>query len=149
MWTVDVPQGTYEVWLHWAVPADMAGSPLVVEAGASHLQATIASGSGWDTWLLKKCGTIQLAAGRQEVVVRPERPFKGEFCRLRELWLVPMADRSLSVRVPPRQVPDHRPQVVKAAADGSLVLLPVACEIFAGKRYGPRPVSGPGVAFQP
>ncbi len=92
VWLVDVPKpGKYEMWLIWALPDKYAGSPFALVAGSKSVTGVIPSSGGWTTWGKKKYGTIELKAGRQEIVLRPNGPMKFELCDMREVLLVPVA----------------------------------------------------------
>jgi putative membrane-bound dehydrogenase-like protein len=133
-WTLAVPKtGKYEVWLQWSLPDELSGNPFVVEAGASRMAGVLPSSGGWDRWTLQRFGTVDLAAGQQALTLRPNGPVKKELCDLREIWLVPVLDRSQPFRLPTQQVAGNRPELVKPGTNGTLALLPETCEIRGAK----------------
>jgi len=89
-WLVEVGvAGQYELWLEWAQVDQFAGNGFVLEAGPSRLAGTLDGTGGWGRWQQKRFGTLDLAVGRQRVVLRANGPVKGELSDLRKIRLVP------------------------------------------------------------
>ncbi|MCY2994944.1 MAG: c-type cytochrome, partial [Planctomycetota bacterium] len=92
-WTADVPQaGTYLAYVQWTQLPEYADNPFAIEAGQSRLAGRFPSTGGWGKWQRKSFGRIELTAGRQRIVLRPDGPIKGELSDLREVQLVPVTE---------------------------------------------------------
>jgi hypothetical protein len=89
-WLVNVPTaGTYDVVIEWTQTPEYADNAFFVEADSSRLAGRFPSTGGWHRWQRKPFGQIKLAAGQQQIVLRPDGPIKGELSDLREIHLVP------------------------------------------------------------
>jgi hypothetical protein len=53
----------------------------------------VQASGGYDTFREYACGTLDLAAGANRVVMRPDGPLKRELADVRSLRLVPVPDR--------------------------------------------------------
>lgn len=90
-WEVAPRKGRYEVFLEWSVSDKEAGKPFVISAGSQQLTGMVAPSGSWETFKTVKIGELQLKAGRQKVVFRPDSQFeKGALLDLREVRLVPL-----------------------------------------------------------
>ncbi len=90
VWTVEVKQpGRYAVWLEWACDPSAAGNVYVLDAGDSRVTGTVASTGSWDTYKRTRVGAVQLAAGRQRIVMRPDGKVRGALIDLKSIRLVP------------------------------------------------------------
>jgi putative heme-binding domain-containing protein len=94
VWTVEAPRaGKYAVWLDWACPNDVAGKPLVLQAGINQLTYRVQDTGAWDNYRQAKIGEITLAAGRQEVELRPAGKLTGPMIDLKSVKLVPLTGK--------------------------------------------------------
>jgi neutral ceramidase len=91
-WDVEVSKkGRYDVYLEWSVSDEEAGKPFVFEAGDRQLNGKIGQTGSWFTYRTEKIGRIQLPAGRQKMVFKPNsKSEKGPLLDLREVTLVPV-----------------------------------------------------------
>jgi hypothetical protein len=89
-WDVEVARaGTYDVYMEWSVDEKNAGNPFVIEAGGKRLEGKVESTKRWDIFRREKIGSIELEAGGQTVVLKPNGEFKTALMDLREVRLVP------------------------------------------------------------
>jgi putative heme-binding domain-containing protein len=89
-WTAEVKRpGRYAVWLEWACDPSAAGNAFVLDAGDSRLTATVAGTGNWDAYKRARVGAVQLTAGRQRVVMRPDGKVRGALIDLKSIRLVP------------------------------------------------------------
>jgi len=89
-WLVVVPEaGVYDVLIEWTQTPEYADNAFVIEAGSSRLAGRFPSTGGWHRWQRKQFGQIKLAAGQQQIVLRPDGPVKGELSDLREIHFIP------------------------------------------------------------
>ena len=77
-------------YVRWTQVPEYADYPFAIEAGRVRLAARFPSTGGWGMWQRKSFGRIDLAAGRQRIVLRPDGPIQGELSDLREVHLVPV-----------------------------------------------------------
>ncbi|MET6998473.1 hypothetical protein [Chitinophaga defluvii] len=91
VWDVNVLKaGNYTVQMEWSVDDAEAGKSYVLTAGGASLKGVVGKSGSWETYVLKPIGRIELKAGRQEIVFRPDADFsKGALLDLRELQLTP------------------------------------------------------------
>ena len=90
-WVVDVPEaGAYDVWLEWSVSDSNAGNPYLFQVGDRNLTGTVEKTGGWDTFRKAKIGRMQLNAGSQRAVFKPNGEFKTALLDLRQIDLVPV-----------------------------------------------------------
>ena len=66
-----------------------AGNTFVLEAGEGRLTHKVASTGSWDTYREGRVGTLTLAAGEQQVVLRPAGRVSGALLDLKSIRLVP------------------------------------------------------------
>jgi putative heme-binding domain-containing protein len=89
-WLAAVPKaGSYDVLIEWTQTPEYADNAFVIEAGSSRLAGKFPSTGGWHKWQRKQFGQIKLAAGQQQIVLRPDGPIRGELSDLREVHLIP------------------------------------------------------------
>ncbi|WP_205164682.1 MULTISPECIES: neutral/alkaline non-lysosomal ceramidase N-terminal domain-containing protein [Arenibacter] len=85
-----IKSGEYEVFLEWSVSDIEAGKPFVFMAGDKALKNKVTKSGSWETFKSKKIGSVQLSAGRQLMVFKPDSKFKeGALLDLKEIRLVP------------------------------------------------------------
>jgi putative membrane-bound dehydrogenase-like protein len=92
-WTFEVPVGSggeYRVTLEYSCADNAAGNTVVVEAGGQSLTGTVASSGGWERFRGWNLGTVKLAEGRGELLVRSSGPIKGALFDLGGIRLVPV-----------------------------------------------------------
>ena len=89
-WTLEVTQpGKYAVRLDWACDNASAGNSLIVQAGLERLTVKVQGTGNWDTYKQSAVGQITLAAGKQQLVVRPAGRIHGALIDLRSIKLTP------------------------------------------------------------
>jgi hypothetical protein len=92
-WSFDVPPGgagDYRVTLEYSCADNSAGNTAVVEANGQSLSGTVAGSGGWDKYRGWNLGTLRLAEGRGEIVVRSSGPIKEALFDLGGIRLVPV-----------------------------------------------------------
>jgi putative heme-binding domain-containing protein len=92
-WSFDVPAGAggdYRVTLEYSCADNSAGNTVVVEAAGQSLTGQVASSGGWDRFRGMNLGTLKLAEGRGELVVRSSGPIKRALFDLGGIRLVPV-----------------------------------------------------------
>src|SRR6185503_16037393 len=78
IWTVEVPKiGRYDVWIYYACDPKSAGNTLVIQTGLERVKHEVYSTGSWDEYRGVKIGDLQLAAGKQEIVVRSQGAIRG------------------------------------------------------------------------
>jgi hypothetical protein len=88
VWTVDVPRaGKYIVHLDGACESSSAGNTFTLQAGNRSLAVKVQSTGTWDDYRQARIGTIQLDAGRQQIVMRPVGNIRGAMIDLKEIRL--------------------------------------------------------------
>jgi mono/diheme cytochrome c family protein/glucose/arabinose dehydrogenase/HEAT repeat protein len=88
-WHVDVPErGRYEVWVTLAADDASAGDRFVVATEDSTTTGVVLSSGGYETFREYLCGTLELAAGLNRVVMRPAGAPQRELADVRTLRLV-------------------------------------------------------------
>ncbi len=89
-WEVEVPHdGVYNVTMEWACPADTSGNNFLIQAEGAQLTGKVISTGSWDDYQQKRIGTLNLKAGRREVVVRSAGSINGYLFDLRSITLTP------------------------------------------------------------
>jgi putative membrane-bound dehydrogenase-like protein len=72
VWTVDVPRaGKYAVHLDWACDNGSAGNTFTLQARQRSLTVKVQGTGTWDDYRQARIGTIELDAGRQQILMRP------------------------------------------------------------------------------
>jgi len=90
VWTVDVVHpGRYTVAMEWACATDSAGNTFVLEADRDRLTGKVAGTGSWDTYRQSTVGSISLAAGKQQIIMRPAGKVSGALIDLKSIRLVP------------------------------------------------------------
>jgi putative membrane-bound dehydrogenase-like protein len=90
VWTVAVPKaGRYEVWLDYACHDDAAGDEFVIAAGDAKVSGKIAGTGTWENYKGTKVGSLLLAEGEQQVVMRPAGKVRSALIDLRMIRLTP------------------------------------------------------------
>jgi len=88
VWTVDVPRaGTYTVHLEWACENGSAGNTFTLRAGNSVLSAKVQGTDTWDDYRRQRIGSIEIPAGRQQIVMRPPGSIRGAMIDLKGIEL--------------------------------------------------------------
>ena len=105
VWQVDVPAPReYEVYLHWATVDDAAGNAYIFEGGDKPVKGIVASTGGYDKFQTRRIGRVNLVAGKQRLILRPDGPLKtANLMDLRGIYLVPVdapADRAIAGEAP-------------------------------------------------
>lgn len=93
IWTFEVPPdgaGSYRVTLDYACANPAAGNVVVIEVAGQTLSAVVPGTGSWDEFRGWTLGTVQLAAGRGELVVRSGGPIKQALLDLRSVRLTPV-----------------------------------------------------------
>jgi mono/diheme cytochrome c family protein/glucose/arabinose dehydrogenase len=89
-WHVEVASsGAYEVRVTLAADEASAGDAFVVASAGSQVRGVVRASGRYDTFHEYDCGTIQLAAGRNRIVMRPDGPLRRELADVRSLTLLP------------------------------------------------------------
>jgi putative heme-binding domain-containing protein len=92
-WEAEVSKaGPYQAFIQWTQTPEYADNPFAIECGPSRRSAKFPSTGGWRMWQRRSFGQLDLPAGRQRIVLRPDGPINGELSDLRELHLVPVAE---------------------------------------------------------
>lgn len=104
VWTVEVPEpGRYTLFMDAACASGSAGNRFVVEIGDDSLNGTVAAtGSDWSVYRQSALGTLQLNAGLQRVICRPDGPMQGAMFDLRAFALAPAGREPTWPRIIPR-----------------------------------------------
>lgn len=83
-------QRNYEVHLEWSVSDEEAGKSFVLRAGDQQVTGKVGRTGSWETFKTTKIGRIQLSAGRQKVIFKPNARFEeGALLDLRALIFIP------------------------------------------------------------
>ncbi len=91
MWTVNVPsEGEYVVAVDYACDSANGGNPFTIACGEHVASATAESTGTWDQYRNKSIGTIHLAAGTQQITVRPVGDPHDYLMDLRAITLTPV-----------------------------------------------------------
>lgn len=89
-WQVDAGAGgRYEVWVTLAADDASAGDRFEIATESSRTSGVVRSSGGYDTFHEYAVGTIELAAGVNRLVMRPDGPLTRELADVRTLRLVP------------------------------------------------------------
>jgi putative membrane-bound dehydrogenase-like protein len=91
IWTVEVERaGQYDVSLDYACSDESAGNTFILEGGAAPLRGKVSGTGGWDKYRQEKIGTLNLAAGRTRIILRPDGDqFQRALMDLRGVAFVP------------------------------------------------------------
>jgi putative heme-binding domain-containing protein len=92
-WSFDVPPGAggdYRVTLEYSCADDSAGNTAVVEANGQSLTGKVVGSGGWEKYRGWNIGTLKLAEGRGEIVVRSSGPIKNALFDLGGMRLAPV-----------------------------------------------------------
>jgi putative heme-binding domain-containing protein len=88
IWTIDVPkEGRYEVWIDFS--CETARNSVALTIGDAKLTHKVANTASWELYRRAKIGTLRLAAGRQDTVMRAEGTIRGALIDLKEIQLTP------------------------------------------------------------
>jgi putative membrane-bound dehydrogenase-like protein len=89
VWIARLPKdGSYEVFLNYALPDNQSNHRLRIEANSVLIAPMPATGS-WEKYELKKVGKLELKEGDQTITLRGERPFTGPLVDVKEIVLAP------------------------------------------------------------
>jgi putative membrane-bound dehydrogenase-like protein len=116
-WEFEWPDAVeVDVWLHWACHPNSEGNRFVMETGNSSLEGIVAGTGGWNRYETRRVGRLTLAAGRQQLSLRPQgRQLKGALLDLQGVYLTPVDDDPvLIVRAPAK--PANEPDTPQGAA---------------------------------
>ncbi len=90
VWTIDVPRvGDYLVEFDYACANDTANNEFVIESNGNYLSAKVEGTGTWDDYRKKQMGTITLAGGTHQLVMRPTNRLRGPLIDLRSIVLTP------------------------------------------------------------
>jgi hypothetical protein len=94
-WSFEAPrEGTYDVFLNYACPADVSGNAWVITSGTERIEGRVSSTGSWDNYRTRqKVGQIRLQPGRQRLQVSPAPNLRGSLMDLREVVLAPRGSR--------------------------------------------------------
>ena len=89
-WRVEAAAaGRYQVWVTLAADDASAGNGFVVEAERSRASGLVRSSGGYETFHGYAIGSIELEAGVNRIVMRPDGPLRRELADVRSLRLAP------------------------------------------------------------
>lgn len=75
-WDVDVKDaGQFEVELEWSVDDGEAGKEFLLRAGSRQLTGKVGKSGSWETFKKENIGSINLAAGQQQIVFKSNQSF--------------------------------------------------------------------------
>jgi hypothetical protein len=77
------------VWVTLAADDASAGDRFVVEAARSRVDGVVRSSGGYETFHEYSVGSIELEAGVNRIVMRPDGPLRRELADVRSLRLAP------------------------------------------------------------
>lgn len=113
-WTLELPTaGTYTVYLDAACADDVAGNVVAVDGLGANLQYKIPATGGWNKYQAFQIGTINVAAGRHRIVVRPAGDLRGALLDLRALRLISANAKSESETFDPTAANDAALEISK------------------------------------
>ncbi|MFM8220401.1 MAG: hypothetical protein ACKOJF_15920, partial [Planctomycetaceae bacterium] len=90
-WQLELAQpGKYAVWVRFACAPECANNICQLDLPEQSLRFPVPSTGGWDTYQWKQLGEVSLAAGLQQLVVRPgDGQVKHALLDLQGVYLVP------------------------------------------------------------
>jgi putative heme-binding domain-containing protein len=89
-WSVEVErEGEFTVRLNYACADESSGNRYALEAGSKQLAGKVAGTGSWDNYRTVDVGRVSLAAGKQQIVVRPSDPVRGALLDLKSIELTP------------------------------------------------------------
>ncbi len=87
-WLIQVPEsGAYEVLVTLAADEASAGDAYVIESANTSVKGVVQSTGGYESFKEQSAGTIQLKAGVQSLLMRPEGALKQELADVRAVRL--------------------------------------------------------------
>jgi hypothetical protein len=90
VWIARLPkEGSYDIYLNYALPEERQNNRLRVEAGPAQVVASIPATGSWEKYELKKFGKVDLKEGDQTITIRGEKPFRGPLLDVKEIVLAP------------------------------------------------------------
>lgn len=90
-WTFDVPAGgDYRLSLDYACADSAARNSVAVQVGGQTFAAKVTGTGTWDDYRGLNLGTVTLAAGKNELLVKSDGPIKSALLDLRGVRLVPV-----------------------------------------------------------
>jgi putative membrane-bound dehydrogenase-like protein len=91
VWTLEVSQpGKYAVSLDYACDNGAAGQTVAVEIAGQRLLVKVPGTGNWDTYRQLPLGHVELAAGKQQLIVRPDGVLHGPLIDLKSVRLRPV-----------------------------------------------------------
>jgi putative heme-binding domain-containing protein len=93
VWAFELPAdgaGTYRVTLDYACAESAAGNIVLVEVAGQTLSAVVPATGSWEEFRGLNLGTVQLPAGRGELLVRSGGPIQQALLDLRSVRLTPV-----------------------------------------------------------
>ena len=89
-WSVAIErEGEFTVRLNYACADESSGNRYALEAGSKQLAGKVAGTGSWDNYRTIDVGRVSLAAGKQQIVVRPSDPVRGALLDLKSIELTP------------------------------------------------------------
>jgi len=90
VWTIEVARsGKYAVSLDYACDDGTAGQSLAVEIAGQRIVTKVLGTGNWDTYRQMRIGKVELAAGKQQLTIRPDGPPRGAVIDLKSVRLQP------------------------------------------------------------
>jgi mono/diheme cytochrome c family protein len=91
LWMIDVPAtGKYRVHVHYAMDDKNAGNTWRLESDAGSLKGEVASTGGFDKFVEKDAGVLDLNKGSNRILMRSAGELEGELIDLRTIRLEPV-----------------------------------------------------------
>jgi len=88
IWSIDVAkEGRFDIWIDYA--CETAGNSFTLQTGDARLTHKVNGTASWELYRRAKIGTLRLATGRHDVVMRPEGVIRGALIDLKEIDLIP------------------------------------------------------------
>jgi hypothetical protein len=90
VWTIEAAKaGTYEVEIEWAQIDANDGNRFQLEVAGRKLEGRFATTGDWANYRRASFGKLELAAGKQQLTLRPVGEVKSELADLRAIKLTP------------------------------------------------------------
>jgi len=90
-WRIEIPTaGRYEVFVTLAADDASAGDEFVIETEGSRAKGTVLSSGGYDRFREVPAGGLDVKAGINRILLRPEGPLRQELADVRAVRLVPV-----------------------------------------------------------
>ena len=95
-WTFQTKkEGTYEVWIDWALPDKRRTSKLNLTVSTFSLSAPVPGTGSWDKYQWGRMGKVELGKGVHRAIVRIAGPLRSNYLMdLREVRLIPQGSKA-------------------------------------------------------